>query len=32
MIRTVRLGIAEHLGWAVAVTASAGHRVAAILA
>jgi hypothetical protein len=23
----VRLGIADHLGWAVAVTASAGHRV-----
>jgi hypothetical protein len=23
----VRLGIAHHFGWAVAVTASAGHRV-----
>jgi hypothetical protein len=27
MIRAVRLGIADHLGWAVAVTASSDHRV-----
>jgi hypothetical protein len=27
MIRDVRLGIADHLGWAVAVTASADHEV-----
>jgi hypothetical protein len=27
MIRAMRLGIADHLGWAVAVTASADHRV-----
>jgi hypothetical protein len=27
MIRAVRLGIADHLGWAVAVTASAEHEV-----
>jgi hypothetical protein len=28
MIRGVRLGISDHLGWAVAVTASADHAVA----
>ena len=27
MIRGMRLGIADHLGWAVAVTASANHEV-----
>ena len=27
MIRVMRVGIADHLGWAVAVTASAGHEV-----
>jgi hypothetical protein len=28
MIRPMRLGIADHLGWAVAVTAWAGREVA----
>ena len=28
MIDHVRLGVADHLGWAVAVTASADHEVA----
>ena len=27
MLEGVRVGIAHHLGWAVAVTASAGHEV-----